>query len=131
MMIHSGHFSRNFRDRPVKVPPKNRRFDREMNIVPSIITCSSSRYYHINFAIARFENFLCCCIVVSNWIVWISILIENMRIRYFHFQTMCNTNVGFRRIERSTVRCTNDFSTQSTKNIDLTIETTIPADFMV
>lgn len=46
--------------------------------------------------IARFEDFLGGGIVMSNGIVRIAILIENMRIGNFHFQSMRNTNVRFR-----------------------------------
>ena len=73
----------------------------------------------IELTVARFENLLRCRIVVSDGIVRIAVLIENVRIGNLHLQSMGNADVRFRRIERGARRRTNDLGAERAKNVDL------------
>ena len=75
--------------------------------------------YSIVLTVARFEDLLRCCIVVSDGIVRIAVLIENVRIGNLHFQSMGDADVRFRRIERRARRRTDDLGAQRAENVDL------------
>ena len=112
-MMQFGHFSFSFLERPVNVPPKKQTQIVHHHVsyavnspVPAPATTISTfprqennlffdNLANIELTVACFENFFCCCIVVSNWIVRISILIQNVRIGYFHFQSMSHAYVRF------------------------------------